>query len=366
MAALADRITRHADALERDRRSPLYIALMRGAADSARRDGPVADVFPDGPGAPGSVPAGRLLAALHHLVLAGDAPQLARHYPSVGGEEPLDHAWAAAEATIEGNLEEVRRLAARTVQTNEPGRSAALYGALLRLADRHRLPIRLLEPGASAGLNLHADRYRYVVAGRPLGDPASRLSFEEPWKGLPVEEPWMVDGFLCLSERCGCDPAPIDVSTQEGALALRSYIWPDELDRLARIREAITIARAHPAIVEAAGAVAWVERRLAKPHPGRLTVVWQSVMRQYLGETERRQLEDRIEEAGTHATDERPLAWVALEPGDDHLSNFTITCRSWPGDGRGVTIADSGAHGPPVNWRPAHRDLAGGRSIGPG
>ena len=79
-------------------------------------------------------------------------------------------------------------------------------------------------------------------------------------------------------------------------------------------------------------------------------------MRQYLGETERRQLEDRIEEAGTHATDEQPLAWVALEPGDDHLSNFTITCRSWPGDGRGVTIADSGAHGPPVSWRPAHRD----------
>ncbi len=136
----------------------------------------------------------------------------------------------------------------------------------------------------------------------------------------------MVESFLCLSEGCGCDPAPIDVSTQEGALALLSYIWPDELDRLARIREAITIARAHPAIVEAAGAVAWVERRLAKPHPGRLTIVWQSVMRQYLGETERRQLEDRIEEAGTHATDERPLAWVALEPGDDHLSNFTITC----------------------------------------
>lgn len=233
MDALADRITRHADALERDRRSPLYIALMRGAADSARRDGPVADVFPDGPGAPGSAPAGRLLAALHHLVLAGDAPQLARYYASVGGEEPLDHAWAAAEATIEG---EVRRLAARTVQTNEPGRSAALYGALLRLADRHRLPIRLLEPGASAGLNLHADRYRYVVAGRPLGDPASRLSFDEPWEGLPVEEPWMVESFLCLSERCGCDPAPIDVSTQEGALALLSYIWPDELDRLARIK----------------------------------------------------------------------------------------------------------------------------------
>ncbi len=123
MSELADRIARHADALERGRRSPLYVALMRGAAQSARAGGQVAAVFPDGPGPPGSVPAGRLMAALQHLVLAGHASELARHYPSAGGEEPPDRAWPAAEATIADNLEEVRRLAARTVQTNEPGRS---------------------------------------------------------------------------------------------------------------------------------------------------------------------------------------------------------------------------------------------------
>jgi len=355
MSALADRITRHADALERDRRSPLYVALMRGAAESARSGGPVTDLFPDGPGPAGSVPAGRLMAALHQLVLTGKAPQLARHYPSAGGEQPPDRAWAAAEATIEEHFEELRRLCARTVQTNEPGRSAALYGALLWLADRHRLPIRLLELGASGGLNLHADRYRYVVGGRPLGDPASHLSFEEPWEGLPVSDPRSAESNLRLSERRGCDPAPIDVSTREGRLALLSYIWPDESDRLARISEAIDIARANPACVDAEGAVAWVDRRLAEFHPGHLTVVWQSVMRQYLAETERRQLEARMEEAGACATDGRRLAWVALEPGDDHLSDFKVTCRSWPGDAR-TTLADSSAHGPPVAWHPAQRD----------
>ncbi len=107
MAALADRITRHAAALERDRRSPLYVTLVRGAADSARAGGPVADVFPDGPGASGSVPAGRLMAALHHLVLAGDAPQLARHYPSAGGREPPQSAWQAFRDVLEAHPEEV-------------------------------------------------------------------------------------------------------------------------------------------------------------------------------------------------------------------------------------------------------------------
>lgn len=193
-----------------------------------------------------------------------------------------------------------------------------------------------------------------MVAGRPLGDLASRLSFEEPWEGLPVRDPTVAQGLLCLSERRGCDPAPIDLSTQEGTLTLLSYIWPDEPDRLARVTGAIEIARSHPAVVDTAGAVAWVERCLAEPHPGRLTVVWQSVMRQYLDETERHMLEARMEQAGSQATDESPLAWVTLEPGDDHLSNFTATCRSWPHETT-VTLADCGAHGPPVVWRPTHR-----------
>ena len=62
----------------------------------------------------------------------------------------------------------------------------ALYGGLLWLAERHGMPIRLLEIGASAGLNLNADRFAYVVGGETLGDPSSPPRFTEPWDGLPV------------------------------------------------------------------------------------------------------------------------------------------------------------------------------------
>ena len=35
----------------------------------------------------------RALAAVHHEVIAGELPELARHYPSVGGDGDADAAW---------------------------------------------------------------------------------------------------------------------------------------------------------------------------------------------------------------------------------------------------------------------------------
>ena len=50
---------------------------MYGAATDLDAGGAVAKLFIDVPAPPGSVPQLRLLAALHHLVLAGSAPELA-------------------------------------------------------------------------------------------------------------------------------------------------------------------------------------------------------------------------------------------------------------------------------------------------
>ena len=115
----------------------------------------------------GSVPSLRLAGALHRLVLERRAPELALHYPSVGGTAPVEEVWPAARARRREHLEALRALLARPVQTNEVGRSAVLYGALVLLGG----PVRLLEVGASAGLNLRCDRFAYDVgAGEVLGD----------------------------------------------------------------------------------------------------------------------------------------------------------------------------------------------------
>ena len=184
-AVIGELFRARAAELERDGRSRLYVELMRGAGDDADAGGIVATIFAGDPATPGSVPELRLLAALHHLVLSGGAPQLARYFPSAGGDAPPAGAWPVAQRTIAEHADVIRELARRTVQTNEPGRCVALYGGLLWLSERHGLPIRLLEIGASAGLNLNVDRFRYVVGGAPLGDPASPLEFVEPWHGPP-------------------------------------------------------------------------------------------------------------------------------------------------------------------------------------
>ena len=131
----------------------------------------------------GAVPALRLMAALHELALTGREPELARTTRSAGGTRRAgrrlaDCAALRSSATSTGSSAGLHR----TVQTNEPGRSAALYPVLLWLTAVHGRPMRLLEIGASAGLNLICDRYRYDVGGLTLGDPGSPVRFEQPWR----------------------------------------------------------------------------------------------------------------------------------------------------------------------------------------
>jgi hypothetical protein len=333
-----------ADVLERAGRSPLCVELMRGAAASAQSGGIVATIFDGDRQPPGSAPELRLLSALHHLVLSGQAPQLAEHYPSVGGTAPPAGAWAAAEQTLADHPDLVAARIARTVQTNEPGRCVSLFGGLLWLAERHRMPIRLLEIGASAGLNLNADRYRYVVGGATLGDPACELAFVEPWIGAPVGD-LSSAAALDVCERAGCDPAPIDPTTDDGLHSLLCYIWPDELDRLARLRLAAQIAAEHPVQIDRSGAADWLAWRLAVVPDGVLTVIWQSVMRQYLEAAEW----DAINASIRCAAATIPLAWLALEPGGDGADGFELRCWEAPLE-EPLLLAIGGYHGAPVRW----------------
>lgn len=331
--------------------SRLTAALLTGAADDLGAGGIVAELLaPHADEPSGSVPSLRLAGALHRLVLERRAPELALHYPSVGGTAPVERVWPAAERACREHFEDLRLLVRSPVQTNEVGRAAALYGVLVRLTARHRLPLRLLEFGASAGLNLHVDRFAYAVArGTVLGDPASPVRLVDPWPG--AQPPY--DVVPSIVERAGCDPAPLDPTTPQGRLTLTSYVWADQVHRLERLRGAFEVAARAPVPVEQADASDFLRARLAEPVTGVLTVVWHSVVRQYLSPGERDAVDAVLSDAGVKAGSCAPLVRVGLEPervGDGDFT-FRVRTTTWPG-GDAELVAECQGHGPPIRWQP--------------
>lgn len=202
------------------------------------------------------------MGAVHRLVLENRAPDLARYYPSVGGVGATEEAWPDFRSVLEEHREELRRLVVRPVQTNEVGRSAALLGGFLLVARETGLPLRVLELGASAGLNLRWDRYRFEANGSGWGDHASPVRIADPFAGVslpPLETP------ACVVERGGCNPRPLDPTDEEGRMTLLSYVWADQRGRLRLLREALAAAARLPVRLEEAPAADWPIRARAWP-----------------------------------------------------------------------------------------------------
>ena len=317
--------------------SALTGALLEGAADDLVAGGVVADLLgPHADDPSGSVPALRFAGALHRLVLERQAPELALHYPSVGGTASVEDVWPAAERACREHLDRLRELVRRPVQTNEVGRAAVLMGVLQLLPG----PLRLLEVGASAGLNLRCDRYAYLVGDDVLGDPESPVRLEQPWEGA-----WPAYRVPDVRARKGCDPDPIDPTTTEGRLTLTSYVWGDHVERLERLRGALDVAQRVPASVERLGALDFLTRELADTPGDVTTVVWHSVVMQYVDPQERAAIDKLLAE---HRGG--PVVRAAMEPereGDGFV--FRVRITRWPG-GESAHVADAHGHGPPVVW----------------
>ena len=330
--------------------SPMYADLLARVAADVEDGGPAGAVLAGFEGEPG--PAGlalRLAGSVHRLVLERRAGALATYYPSVGGTWEPEGCWAAFRTLLEDEPGAVREWLDRPPQTNEVGRSASLMGGLLAL--RSPLPVRLVEIGSSGGLNLLADRFRYVADdGRSLGPVDSPVVLEGAWTGsLAADAPWPV-----VVERIGTDVMPVDVATTEGRLTLTAYVWADQLHRHERLRGALALAAETPVEVRRATAAEVVDGLALVG--GTHTVLWHSVMWQYLDRAEQEHVRARIDALGAAATAQSPFAHLFLEPtrrtpGSEH--EFLVVLETWPGDVPGGVrriLGRSHAHGIPTAW----------------
>jgi hypothetical protein len=329
--------------------SRMYAELLYGLAHDIDTGGPTARVLrghEDDPGPSGL--ALRLLGSVHRLVLERQAGGLAAYYPSVGGHWNAPHGVPVFVELLDRDHEAVAAWLERPPQTNEVGRATALMGGLLHLPEDVRGPVRLFEIGCSAGLNLLADRFAYVdTVGTRFGADRSPVHLRPAWRGNHLT-PWP---DLQVVEAAGCDLDPVDASTTEGRLALTAYVWPDQRHRLGRLRGALELARSAPPDVRRQGAGDFLEEHVGV-EDGTTTVVWHSVMWQYLPTAEQERAAARIEALGELATKTAPLVHLFLEPtrrAHDRDHEFLVVLTTWPGGERRI-LGRAAPHGVPVTW----------------
>ena len=357
---LADRFRRHAGPA-----THLYGYAMRGMAQDWESGGPVRAICAGYESAPpGSALALRLLAGVFRLVLTGQAPQLVRFYPCLGGRDDPALAWPVLREVIADHSEALRAALAVPPQTNEVGRSVALVAGLFDVVAAAGVrQIRLLELGASAGLNLLVDRFAFSgtdglsgrsEGGRPpsrgtawqFGDRASSVRFAGAITGpVPVTD-------LVIVDRRGCDLYPVEATSQDGRLLLTSFVWPFQLDRHERLAAALRIAADHPVLVDRAAASAWLAPALDQTADGVLPVVWHSITRLYWPAEEVAEVEAVL---AAYAR-QRPVARVAMEfgTGDDAAVEPELWSTVWsPGQARRHRrLGTAHDHGPPVRLDP--------------
>ncbi len=255
-----------------------------------------------------------LLAAIHDLLLAGAEHELAAHVPTVAAGRtargrPGEHAIAFCREYRDALA---GLLATRATQTNEVNRAAALLPALV-----HATPpgsrLRLVELGASAGLNLLVDRfsYRYVDASGRLRATAGGASGQGR-----VVCACVLEGSLPaleiprVAERIGVDLSPIDVCDDDDARWLLACVWPDDHARVERLRAALELARHDPPRVVQGDGTALLDDLAGPPRDDVHVVIWHSWALAYGTPESRLALVGAVDALGAR----RDLTWLYLEP----------------------------------------------------
>ncbi|MGH6997745.1 MAG: DUF2332 family protein, partial [Phenylobacterium sp.] len=184
---------------------------------------------------------------------------------------------------------------------------------------------------------------RYDLSGTPWG-PESSVLLPSDWSGvLPP-----LDAQVRVIHRQACDRRPVDLKDPVQRRRLTAYVWPDQFDRLERIRAAIDVALTNDVSVETADAVEWTARSAA-PAPGAASVVYHSVFWQYMPAESQAALRQAIEYLGASATNDAPLAWLRMEPPPENMAIMEVRLTMWPG-GEERILAVVHAHGASARW----------------
>jgi len=287
----------------------------------------------------------RAAGALNALAQSGRDQNLTALYPP-NRTEP-EALWQGLRQSIADHDAFLTAYLDSPPQTNEVRRCAVLLGGALIIARETGMPLDLFEIGASAGLNLGFDGYRYELGDTVWGEAMAPVTVRSQWRGAPLPP---LDARLTIAARQACDLNPLDPGNASHRARVMSYIWPDQAERIATTQAAFDAAAAMPWRVARADAADWVEARLAEPaRPGRARVLMHTIMWQYMPIAIQQRIAAAMARAGAAASREQPLAWLRMEA-DTQKASAAVTLTLWPG-GQEREIARADFHGRWVDWR---------------
>ena len=229
---------------------------------------------------------------------------------------------------------------ARSTQTNEPARCACLLPALTQTDG----PLALIEVGASAGLCLLPDLYGYDYGHTILRPtkPGAPVFPCKASKAAPIPK-----SVPQVTWRAGLDLNPLDLQDDDDVQWLRTLVWPEQTERLARLDAAIGIARQEPPRIVKGDLLHQTEALAAQAPSDARLVIFHTAVLNYVAPKIRKEFAALMGDLGAE--------WLANEsprvlPG----VAVTDTLPAQPGafvlSRNGLAIALTGPHGQFVDW----------------
>ena len=284
-------------------------------------------------------PPNLMFAAAQYLLMEGSGDPLSRYYRSVVADpDPPEGVAPEFRRFVLDHEEGIVEIGnTRYTQTNEVRRCVALL-PMVMMAGFHAF--HLIDVGASAGLNLGLDRYGYRWDGDVKWHPGSVLVLEAESRGEPVR----VHEIEVLS-RVGLDLNPLDPADQSARRWLDALIWPEHVERRARLRSALEMVSNLDIEMISGSALETLPGVLARLPAGQPAVVMSSFTLNQFDTAER----DRLASIIATARAARPVHRVSMEVLDkaDDWAQLVVD------DGSGVTLVGQ-AH-PHGEWIELYR-----------
>jgi len=244
----------------------------------------------------GQPPANLLFAAVHDILLRGEAHPLRKFYSAF--EAPARPCREAGEYFVDfcrQHYVEIKSLiAVRLVQTNEVRRCVYLQAAFATVIQRMgERPLSLIELGPSAALNLCWDRYDYGFHNWGQDSP---VKITTEWRGTKRPRDWNTrPDIVC---RAGVDLNVVDVENENERRWLLALIWPEHDERRERLPRAMEIVRKEEIHLEEGDAVSLLPKLVSATPPDSLPCIFHTHVANQMSPEQRHRLLEHVDEIG--------------------------------------------------------------------